>query len=323
MRVIGENSTGKTHLLKSINSLNRILIFDEEQNYDPNTQMGLYTFLLQSMFDPRCNLNDLFNQKSTMVSELQLEQWNSDKVSAMIHRDVPNLSISKNIKSQNNLPIFIPTKEMMFFLPDIVSLLSRYELKTDLTYQNIVTDLVAPKYKDEQIHSISRTVIEDIERLIGGTFTTEENLSMTFQENGDVRPANLMAEGFRKFGVLSKLIETRRIYPSVSGPLLWDEPETNLNPKMMKALVEILIKLSEAGQQLILVTHNYVFMKWFELLLDGDNDDQILYHNLYYDENSEIQVQTSNNYADIDSNSIDATYEAILNTQLLKDMEKY
>ena len=318
--VSGENSTGKTHLLKAIFSLGSIMFHEGGYRDD----QGYYTFLLLHNFDPLCSLPDLIHDKSQNKAKLEMDFLNSDSIQAEIESDSQDLKVSKDEGSVKLLPMFIPSKEMMFFLPDFISWMNKYELRTDLTYQNVVGNMMLPKAKGEHLTQVSNEIIANIEETLGGTFKIAEDLSMSFHENGRVRSAKLMAEGYRKFGVLSRLIESACISPGRGGPLLWDEPETNLNPKMMYDMAKILVKLAREGQQLILVTHSYVFMKWFELLLDSDESDLILFHNLYRDkESSEIKVETSKSYGDIKSNSIDVAYEAILDAQFKKDMEEF
>jgi predicted ATPase len=50
----------------------------------------------------------------------------------------------------------------------------------------------------------------------------------------------MAAEGIRKLGILQLLLQNHQLDPGRTGPLFWDEPETNMNPKLMKLLVEIL-----------------------------------------------------------------------------------
>ena len=69
--------------------------------------------------------------------------------------------------------------------------------------------------------------------------------------------------------------------PDIVAPLFWDEPESNMNPKLMKLLVQILIELSRNGQQIIVATHDYVLLKWFDLLIDKGMDDHIVYYGLH------------------------------------------
>jgi hypothetical protein len=48
--------------------------------------------------------------------------------------------------------------------------------------------------------------------------------------------SGMTAEGFRKIGVLQRLLSNGSLNPGITGPLLWDEPESNLNPKLMRDL---------------------------------------------------------------------------------------
>lgn len=322
--ISGENSTGKTHLLKAIDSLKRILLYEENRENDPTHEQRYCTSSFIHTFDPGCNLIDLINDKSPVKSKLELKQFNSDTVKVEIDGNSPFLKVARTVRSKNRHTVYVPSKEMMFVLPDFMSLMNKYELNTDLNYQNIVINMLLPKLKDNLLNEKTSKIIKDIETLLGGTFRTGTDLDMKFYDGEVERPAKLMAEGYRKFGVLSRLIETGCISPGVSETLLLDEPETNLNPKMMKNMAEILIKLARAGQQIILVTHSYVFMKWFELLTEKDESELIQYHNLYRDEEtSKIKVETSRSYTGINSNSIDAAYEEILDTQLKKDMKEF
>ncbi len=299
-------------------------MYNEKRENDPTLEQRYCTYSFINTFDPLCNLIDLVNNKSLVNFGLEMKLFNSDQVTVEFDCDLPFLKVERVVKSDNQNTVFIPSMEMMIFLPDFMSLMNKYELRIDQNYQNTLTNIMLPWVVDDTFTDTTRSILQDIKGALGGTFQTFDDLSMIFQENGVSRPAKLMSEGFRKFGLLSRLIETGCISPGVSGTLLWDEPETNLNPKLMRAMAEILIKFARAGQQLILVTHSYVFMKWFELLVDKGEHELILFHNLYRDKKtSEIKIETARNYVDIKSNSIDATYEAILDTQLKKDMTEF
>jgi AAA15 family ATPase/GTPase len=103
----------------------------------------------------------------------------------------------------------------------------------------------------------------------------------------------------------------------MSGTLFWDEPEGNINPKLMRLLVEILLELSRNGQQVIVATHDYVFLKWFDLLIDEKKDDKITYHSLYRDqENNQLRVNSTHEYLEIYPNRISDTYTDLTNEQL-------
>ena len=56
---------------------------------------------------------------------------------------------------------------------------------------------------------------------------------------------SLLAEGFRKLGLLYKLIQNGTL---LNGSVLfWDEPETNMNPKMIQPMVDAIVELANLG----------------------------------------------------------------------------
>jgi predicted ATPase len=131
----------------------------------------------------------------------------------------------------------------------------------------------------------------------------------------------VLAEGFRKIGMPARLLEVGAIRPGDSGPLLWDEPEANLNPKLLKKLVEILIVLSRNGQQIILATHDYVLLKWLDLLINKDKDDSVRFHSLYRDQHTfEIKITSTDDYLKIMPNPIDEAFGFLINQEIENDM---
>jgi len=134
--------------------------------------------------------------------------------------------------------------------------------------------------------------------------TPEENLS-----------THMVAEGFRKLGVLHRLIDNSTLVPKKSGSLFWDEPESNMNPKLMKLIVKVLIELAKNEQQVILTTHDYVLLKWFDLL--SDETVHIKYHILFRnEETNKIELHSTDNYLEIEPNAISDTFSDITKEQV-------
>ena len=71
--------------------------------------------------------------------------------------------------------------------------------------------------------------------------------------------APLMAEGLRKIGVIAYLLTTGKL--TEKGIIFWDEPEANLNPRLIKSVAALLVKLAECGIQVILGTHSLFLLK--------------------------------------------------------------
>ena len=115
----------------------------------------------------------------------------------------------------------------------------------------------------------------------------------------------MTAEGFRKVGILYRLLSNGTLDPGISGPLFWDEPEANMNPSLMKLFVEILLELSRNGQQIILATHDYVILKWLDLLVQKGKGDHVCFHSLYRDAvSSEMKVESTTNFNSISKSAI-------------------
>jgi predicted ATPase len=129
----------------------------------------------------------------------------------------------------------------------------------------------------------------------------------------------MMAEGFRKFGVLQRLLQNCSLVPGVTGSLFWDEPESNLNPQLMKLLVQTMLELSRSGQQIILATHDYVLLKWFDLLVNTDAGDHIRFHALSKD-NGNVQVQSADDYRQLNSNAIANTFSDLYDEEIKRSL---
>lgn len=75
-----------------------------------------------------------------------------------------------------------------------------------------------------------------------------------------------MAEGLRKFAMLARLISTGVLLEQ--GYLFWDEPENNLNPKLIKVLAKVIVDLSDQGIQVFLATHSVFLLREISILTD-------------------------------------------------------
>lgn len=131
--------------------------------------------------------------------------------------------------------------------------------------------------------------------------------------------SGMTAEGFRKIGILHRLLSNGSISPGYSGPLFWDEPESNMNPKLMKLLVQILIELSRNGQQIIVATHDYVLLKWFDLLIDKGMDDHIVYHGLHM-KDGDVNIESADDYKQLNANAIANTFADLYDAEIERSL---
>ena len=98
-----------------------------------------------------------------------------------------------------------------------------------------------------------------------------------------------------------------------------DEPEANLNPKLMKKLVQVLLELSRNGQQIVLATHDYALLKWLDLLTDKDKEDHVRFHALHRDSRTEkIAVESADSYSLISKSAISDTFAELFDEDLAR-----
>ncbi|MGR3303631.1 MAG: AAA family ATPase [Candidatus Scalindua sp.] len=325
--IIGENGTGKTHLLKAAYALcTACYPLKDKDKVSVEDIQNAITNRLVGIFKPLdARLGSLKRRETTEKASLNVK-FVFDKEIA-----VSFSSNSKKVKLDNNKnyerysweSAFIPTKE-------VLSILNRFDevgkLKEllgnlfDFSYSDILTNLTKEASPDKYEEK-AKWVMEDIEKACRGQFLFNKG-SVQFKMTGsDNISANMTAEGFRKLGMINRLIKNQVIVPGISGPLFWDEPEANINPKLMELVVRILLELSRNGQQIILGTHDYFLLKWFDLLIDRGKDDHIMYHSLYFDGQSrEVRIDSTDDYRKIEPNAIADTFNELTKEQVRQKM---
>jgi AAA15 family ATPase/GTPase len=320
--IIGENSTGKTHLLKAAYGLCSCgSVFKSKPDIDRDSLEAVLTTKLLRLFMPLDEkLGKMRRHGVTDNAQLEALFAKDEKVVLTFHTNSKSIAIqeSVNFEQYQSEPVFIPTKEVLSFMKGFISLYEKYGLSFDQTYMDICLLLDLPEVRQEILHEKSKWAMDEIENICGGRFAFYGGGKVTFKTENTEYSANSMAEGFRKAGMLSRLLETGAIQPGVSGPLFWDEPESNLNPKLMKLLVQILLELSRNGQQIILATHDYFLLKWLDL--EMGKEDHVLYHALYRGDRGEICVESAEDYRSISPNAIADTFNDLTKEQVNKKM---
>ena len=140
---------------------------------------------------------------------------------------------------------------------------------------------------------------------------------------GSELSTTMTAEGYRKIGMLQQLILNGGINSSAKSPLFWDEPESNLNPKLMKMIVKSLLDISRNGKQVFIATHEYVLLKWFDLLANQHQKlgDSIRYHLLSKDPvTGEVTCESSDDYSLVSKSAISDTYAELYDAEIERSL---
>jgi len=308
---IGDNGTGKTHILKL-----------------------LYTALSAISEDKHISdkLLDVFLPKDRNIRRLIHRKQGSIKAKVHIYKDHQLMSfrfVTSNIKKLTvrtqrewrvNSPensVYIPVKEMLANAPGFLSLYKDRDIHFEEIYADIIYKALLPKLR-EPISQDRKKLLDSIQNIIEGKITLENDSfylkSIPLKKSLEF---TLLAEGIRKFGLLWLLIQNGSIREGTG--LFWDEPETNLNPSMLRPLVEILLQLQRIGVQIFIATHNDVLLSEFDL--QKTKKDEVRFFALNRDEDTkEIVHQSGENYIDIIPNKISDAYTAIYDAKIKESL---
>ncbi|MBF0234086.1 MAG: AAA family ATPase, partial [Desulfamplus sp.] len=235
---LGGNSTGKSHLLKlmyALSAANKPI--EKETDEDPNIYI---TRKLKGIFKPEGKIGRLCrNDKKAII---RIDFIPDQSIEFAFSGDMKEVVVTHNQSYEKYSwePVFIPPKEMLSLFEGFSSLYQKRELTIDETYFDLCQALETPKLKGEHSKQVS-SLLKQMDDICKGKFLLVKQKRFYYKPaDGKMLEVEIVAEGFRKLGILHRLIENGHILPGVSGPLFWDEPESNLNPTLMKHMMTIL-----------------------------------------------------------------------------------
>ena len=90
----------------------------------------------------------------------------------------------------------------------------------------------------------------------------------------------------------------------------------------MKEVVQALLELSRNGQQIVLATHDYVLLKWFDLLKKDGKEDHIRFHVLARDEETgAINVHSTDEYDQLECTGIAKTFSELYDAEIERSLD--
>ncbi|MBW9152179.1 ATP-binding protein [Clostridium estertheticum] len=90
---------------------------------------------------------------------------------------------------------------------------------------------------------------------------------------------------------------------SKGAVLFWDEPESNINPIMAPIVVDVLLKLRKAGVQIFIATHDYNFAKYFDI--KSADDDKLKFYSFFKGNNNAVNYVESEDYSSLENNPLE------------------
>jgi energy-coupling factor transporter ATP-binding protein EcfA2 len=162
-------------------------------------------------------------------------------------------------------PVFIPTREMLSIFPGFTAAYEERHLAFEETYYDIAKALNASAKKKHA--EPVQAMIDEIEALLDGHIKLEAGRFYLLPNRAGAGKIEvpLVAEGMRKLAMLAYLLINGALRDR--STLFWDEPETNLNPKLIVLVAKALVALAAQGMQVVLATHSLFLLRELSIQL--------------------------------------------------------
>jgi hypothetical protein len=308
---IGTNGTGKTHLLKVAYAA-----CDVSKPGGNLLEKLLATFL---PYEGR-------------LGRLAHRQAKSTRASLEIHRERFGKPLRATFSSHSKGPekgkvygsrewglhsiesAYIPVKEMLANAPGFRSLYAARQIHFEAIYADILDRAYLPILRGPT-DATRKKLLERLQEAIEGKVELTGETFFLKDKRGKLE-FSLLAEGMRKLALLWLLIQNGTLQGG--SVLFWDEPESNLNPKVMGTLVAILLELRRLGVQVFISTHDYVLIKEFDLQAKASDD--LRFHALYRDPKGALQHSGANNLLEVEPNPIADTFANLYDREVRRSL---
>ena len=310
--LIGANGTGKTHVMKALYAACDIT----------TGQVTDYPEKLVRVFMPSGGaLGRLVNrQQGSAKADIRVQRNGAELRASFAHNNKPKSASVKGGDAWRKIrmeSVYIPVKEMLANAPGFRSLYGQRNIRFEEVYADILDRAYLPIPLGPPTMAQQR-LLENLGKIIRGRVVIKGEEFFLRNARGNLE-FSLLAEGMRKLGLLWLLIRNGTFAPEKRATLFWDEPETNLNPKMFRMLADILLQLQRDGAQIFLATHSYEFLKEFDLQV-GEKD-KIAYHSLF-EEDGDIRCNTASHFSGINPNAAAEVWDDIYKRELGRALGK-
>lgn len=263
---VGENGSGKSQILKLlygvIDANNIIAKEKEEADYEKQRAIASS---LTDIFRTKSLGNLVKKDKKEATINLELLAYDTSfSFGTSSKKEVQKISqFSKNFVFKKT--IFIPAKEVLSFFPGFRILYENKHLELDKCYYNLCRALEEPLNKNIDANS---DVIKSLESILDGKIEIMDGAFYLVANDNKKYEINIVAEGLRKIGLLLYLLNNGSL--DANSILFWDEPESNMHPKLIRDIVKFLVLLANRGMQIFISTHSPYVIESFNNHLKKD-----------------------------------------------------
>lgn len=308
--LVGENGTGKTHVLKLAYVVSRV---SREQGRRQGSKAGLpsptgrpreddlaawIATELVEVFQP----DDLTSFSRTEGRACTITAEWGPSTSLTITVDGAG-RIGATIVGQHTelaAPLYLPSRELLTIYPGFVPAWLKRESAFDRTYFDLCSALGLRPLR----RAGGATAVDDLAAMLetslrGTASLTNDRFYMEY--GGGPMEVTMVGEGDRKLAMIAYLLRNGSLEPG--GLLTWDEPEASLNPKRAKLMSAVALALAEADIQIVLSTHDYALSSEIDLARNGKATRDVAFFGLREHE-SGVMVDRSPSFLGLKENPI-------------------
>lgn len=304
--ICGENSTGKTVLLKLLYACAKSsdILHNTKGNLTKGQIESVLVSKLQGVFRPsKDSVGRLVHrgQKNARVEATfdEEKQWKF----GIGCRQEKRIDITSSISPSAVSTVYIPPKEIISSTENFASLYADYHIAFEETYYDLARLLERPLRRD--VTAEDNTVLKSFETILDGRIIQKDKTFYLQKEDSVDYEMGLVSEGYRKLATIMYLIQSGSL--SKDAILFWDEPETNMNPKMIQPLVNAIIALARLGVQVFVTTHDYFIQQCFDLaaMYPSSEEPALAYKFIsLYKSGTEIEAESADQLSGISHNAI-------------------
>ena len=269
--IVGENGSGKSHLLKAAYSALAVVASQQYRRNGatprgkPQLERDIANKLL-AVLRPDGLGRLVRRQRGRNKCSVTCALGAPDQVLKFKFSTLAKTEVTLECfpsQPQEKVPVFLPTRELLTIAPGFVSLYETTHLSFEETWRNTCILLQSPLARGPRAAQI-KGLLAPLEAAMGGTVELDEAGRFYLNQESGRMEMHLVAEGLRKLAMLARLIATGSLLDK--GCLFWDEPESNLNPKIIKTVARTILQLAVGGIQIFIATHSLFLMRELHIL---------------------------------------------------------
>ncbi len=308
---IGENGTGKTHIMKVLYAACQASRKDVSF---PQKLVGVFrpdgSNITRLVKRAKKGVTASVEVSSDLASirtkfSTQTKKWDADTTGE-----------EKWEKQHDKLiSTFIPAKEILSHAFQFEAAYLKNAIDFDETYVDIIA-AAKININPGPVPAVMKKYMDKLKNILDGSVTIEQDKFYLKPGTQAKLEFHLVAEGLRKLALLWQLIKNGTLERGTI--LFWDEPEANINPVAVSALVDILLELQREGVQIFLATHDYILAKYFEVNMIPE--DKVMFYSLTKNGESKVVCNQNRFFRDLTENPIIKAYNVLLDEVINKNL---